>query len=335
MRKRNTPAIASTSVGGLEHVVTFLSAMTEHKLRTHIRGWGHRTALIAAQRVHHQTTLSNRRVCVRRRRLESRQPAFSENSHAHFPSHPGVLRGMLDRMPDRFLGLRPTAGPSGGCGCYPNTTTESVRISVRIGNGRRTGTSPNSELDRAEHLRLAIEHLTAAGLHELAGRLDRELLIEAKLEQIRKLQAEVDALRGVAKSTQILLQLKIVELQRSEMRKRGFDFSAKPNALADAGGTMLITKQELDKLVESLQKDKLAKVLAEPTLVTVSGRPACFQSGGEIPIIVPQSSGTMTTEYRQTGTRVDCVGTVMENGQVRLELSSTVSEVDAHRKAFC
>ena len=46
-RERNTPAVASTSVRGLEHVAIFLSAiflsaMTEHEWRTHIRGWGSR-----------------------------------------------------------------------------------------------------------------------------------------------------------------------------------------------------------------------------------------------------------------------------------------------------
>ena len=87
----------------------------------------------------------------------------------------------------------------------------------------------------------------------------------------------------------------------------------------------------IDGLIEALRKDNLAKVLAEPTLVTVSGRPASFQSGGEIPIIVPQSGGNAVVEYRQTGTRVDCVGTVLKTGRIRLELTSTISEVDPSR----
>jgi pilus assembly protein CpaC len=72
-------------------------------------------------------------------------------------------------------------------------------------------------------------------------------------------------------------------------------------------------------------------VLAEPTLVIVSGRPATFHSGGELPILVPQSSGKQVVEYRQLGTRLDCVADVLDTGRIRLELRSTVSEIDASR----
>lgn len=195
--------------------------------------------------------------------------------------------------------------------------------------------------DRAEHLRLALEHLTAAGLEDLAKQLDRELLIETKLAQIRKLEAEIAALRALANSPQVLkLQLKIVELQTGKMREKGFEISSENAALLDltkdeagkhasAPSPMLMPATDLEKVLDALRESKLAKVLAEPTLVTVSGRPASFQSGGEIPIIVPQSTGNTSVEYRQTGTRVDCVGTILENGRIRLELCSTVSEVDS------
>ena len=72
----------------------------------------------------------------------------------------------------------------------------------------------------------------------------------------------------------------------------------------------------------------MAKILAEPNLVTVSGRPAYFNEGGEIPIIVPQSLGTVSTQYRPYGTQVDFVPIVLGNGAIRLEVRPRISQLD-------
>jgi pilus assembly protein CpaC len=83
--------------------------------------------------------------------------------------------------------------------------------------------------------------------------------------------------------------------------------------------------------VDALKQNNLVKVLAEPTLVAVNGRPASFNSGGEFPILVPQSLGTISIQYRQFGTRVDFVPIALGNGRVRLEVRPTVSEIDPSR----
>jgi len=84
-------------------------------------------------------------------------------------------------------------------------------------------------------------------------------------------------------------------------------------------------------LLDALRQNNLVKVLAEPTLVTVSGRPASFNSGGEFPIIVPQSLGTLSIEFKEFGTRVDFVPIVLGNGNIRLECRPQVSEIDNAR----
>jgi pilus assembly protein CpaC len=80
--------------------------------------------------------------------------------------------------------------------------------------------------------------------------------------------------------------------------------------------------------LSALQRNQLLKVLAEPTLVTVSGRAAYFQSGGELPILIPQSLGTVSVDFRKFGTQVDFVPIVLGNGNVRLEVRPRVSEID-------
>ena len=80
--------------------------------------------------------------------------------------------------------------------------------------------------------------------------------------------------------------------------------------------------------ISALQKNQLLKVLAEPTLVTVSGRPAYFLSGGEMPIPIPQSLGTISIQFRKFGTQVDFVPIVLGNGRIRLEVRPKISEID-------
>ena len=68
--------------------------------------------------------------------------------------------------------------------------------------------------------------------------------------------------------------------------------------------------------------------MAEPTLVTVSGRPAFFNSGGEFPILIPAGLGTVSVEFKKFGTQVDFVPIVLGNGNIRLEVKPRVSFVD-------
>jgi pilus assembly protein CpaC len=80
--------------------------------------------------------------------------------------------------------------------------------------------------------------------------------------------------------------------------------------------------------LEALQQKSLLKILAEPKLVTTSGRPASLLSGGEFPILVPQGLGTATIEWREFGVRMEAVPIVLGNGRLRLDISPEVSDRD-------
>ncbi|MBS0207465.1 MAG: pilus assembly protein N-terminal domain-containing protein [Planctomycetes bacterium] len=86
--------------------------------------------------------------------------------------------------------------------------------------------------------------------------------------------------------------------------------------------------QSFSMFMQALRQDNLAKVLSEPDIVTVSGRPAYFNAGGEFPILVPNSLGTVAVQYRPYGTQVDFVPIVLGNGAIRLEVRPRVSEID-------
>jgi pilus assembly protein CpaC len=84
-------------------------------------------------------------------------------------------------------------------------------------------------------------------------------------------------------------------------------------------------------LLEALQEMRVAKILAEPNIVAVSGRPAQFNVGGEFPVLIPQSLGTTSIEYKPYGTQVDFLPIVLGNGNIRLEVRPRISEIDAQR----
>lgn len=70
--------------------------------------------------------------------------------------------------------------------------------------------------------------------------------------------------------------------------------------------------------------------LAEPTLVALSGETATFLAGGEFPVPIPQSLGTVTIEYKQYGVGLAFSPTVLENGRISIRVRPEVSELSAN-----
>jgi Flp pilus assembly secretin CpaC len=165
---------------------------------------------------------------------------------------------------------------------------------------------------------------------------EETLKVADLLDQIRSLRAEIAQLHtGTAAETTVTVHVKIMELQSSKMRRLGFDFqTADGLSLERLAGKTLVQLGEFNGLIQALQQQCLVKMLAESTLITVSGRPATFQSGGEFPVVVPQSQGNQAVEYRQFGTRLDCLAEILDSGRIRLELRSSVSELDSSRSVM-
>ncbi len=146
----------------------------------------------------------------------------------------------------------------------------------------------------------------------------------------------------------VLLHVKIMEVSRTKLRTLGFDWANLNGAnfvsqgvsglLSGVGnvtgGPSTVRFGIVDGnntfygFLEALRQNDLAKLLAEPTLTTLNGRPASFNVGGEVPILVPQSLGTVTIQYREFGTQVDFVPIVLGNGLIRLEVRPQITELD-------
>ncbi len=151
----------------------------------------------------------------------------------------------------------------------------------------------------------------------------------------------------------IQLETQIMEVSRTKLRELGVDWAfvngntqiaQSVSGLVDAaGGAITTTGSETFSLgiidngntfftaIRALRRNNLVKVLASPTLTAVDGRPASFNAGGEIPIIVPAGLGQVAIQFREYGTRLDYVAKVRGGGRIWLEVRPYVSEIDPSR----
>jgi pilus assembly protein CpaC len=81
--------------------------------------------------------------------------------------------------------------------------------------------------------------------------------------------------------------------------------------------------------LEALRQNGMAKLLAEPRLVTLSGRPAYFNVGGQQAVPMTGSFGGTGVSFAPFGTMLSFVPIVLGNGRIHLEVSPSVSTLDA------
>ncbi len=158
-----------------------------------------------------------------------------------------------------------------------------------------------------------------------------------------------------AHAKQVQLKLRIVEVDRTRAEQFGFNFltaggrtasavstgqfssavdtSTAPVSVSDPLNFFLYNyKLNLGITLKDAESKQILQVLAEPTLTTMSGVPARFLSGGEIPVPVVQGgsgNGTaISIVYQPYGVKVDFTPTVNPDGTIHLKVSPEVSALD-------
>jgi len=99
--------------------------------------------------------------------------------------------------------------------------------------------------------------------------------------------------------------------------------------LASTNVTFGFPRAEMQFFLNALRQNGLARTLAEPNLVAISGQTATFLAGGEVPIPVAQggaTAGSITLVYKEFGVRLAFTPTVLAGQIVRLHVMSEVSE---------
>lgn len=158
---------------------------------------------------------------------------------------------------------------------------------------------------------------------------------------------------------QVMLEVRVAEISRSLLRRIGVNFTY--NKGDDFGASLLGGLTQLKKpeeafllsgplglitssvnalfrfdyngatwtgFIDALKEDGLIKILAEPTLISMSGQEASFLAGGEFP--VPQAGGLGTTSvvYKKFGVELSFTPTVLSENKITIKVHPSVSELD-------
>jgi pilus assembly protein CpaC len=163
---------------------------------------------------------------------------------------------------------------------------------------------------------------------------------------------------------QVLLKVRIAELNRTALRQIGADWTilnpknANMVSTASLSGANIIGNGtisgtsasggvngapntfftifppgEFEAFFSALRQNALTKILAEPNLIAMNGHQASFLAGGSFPVPVPQAvtggaGTTVTVQFQPFGVQLMFVPYILDNEIIRLAVNPTVSTVD-------
>jgi pilus assembly protein CpaC len=155
--------------------------------------------------------------------------------------------------------------------------------------------------------------------------------------------------RGPFSDQKIELRVKLAEVNRTKALELGFNFAGKTEQdgatyagatspvqiLSDQANALFSYVKGTDQIaaaIKALETNGTLKILAEPNVIAASGEEAEFLSGGEIPVPVavnPDGTGTtVTIEWKEFGTKVHFLPTIVDTGVINLVVSPEVSQLD-------
>ena len=242
---------------------------------------------------------------------------------------------------------------SGETTVYATTKSGRVVYAANVRVGSNTGSL--DEMMRLAMPDAAIQVTPMNNLILLTGTVGSPTDVE---EAQRLVQAYVGAGTQVvsrlrsATPLQVALKVKIAEVNRSLAKEiglnlltsdssSGFKFgigqgsSIDPDTLKvqiPTAGSVLIGAGKLFGLdilsaLQLSEADGLVTTLAEPTLTALSGETASFLAGGEFPVPISQSLGSVTIEYKQYGVGLAFTPYVLADGRISMRVRPEVSEL--------
>lgn len=155
-------------------------------------------------------------------------------------------------------------------------------------------------------------------------------------------------LLSVGSQQQVMLEVKVAEVSKTLLDKLGASLSLSQTSgswtyrlitdfLSTAGsatGGAISGIKNADKnfIIDAEKRDGLIKILAEPSIMAISGQEGSFLAGGTIFIPVSQNNlngvPTITLEEKEFGVGVKFTPTVLAGGRINLRVSPEVSELN-------
>lgn len=157
----------------------------------------------------------------------------------------------------------------------------------------------------------------------------------------------------VSAPTQVNLRVRVAEVTRDLDQRLGINWQGVLNVgavtfgiatgtgvtlplAATAGAYGLISGGvstdylDLNALLDALDREGLARTLAEPNLTALSGETASFTAGGEFPIPVAQDGNRTTIEFKAFGVILDFTPTVLSPDRISLRVRPEVSDITSN-----
>ena len=150
---------------------------------------------------------------------------------------------------------------------------------------------------------------------------------------------------------QVMLQVTVSEVKRDIAKQFGINlgaafsvgtttlsFGSNPTAVADLPNSGVsagfnIGNLSVDASIRALEGRGALRLLAQPTLTAISGQPAKFLAGGELPYYTYEDDGNggtrRTVIFKPYGVELSFTPVVKSNGSIALTVETSVSEPQA------
>ncbi|MDC7697883.1 type II and III secretion system protein family protein [Vogesella indigofera] len=231
-------------------------------------------------------------------------------------------------------------------------TGQCMLVDVTVGVDTASLQSSLNDMLAGEGSRIKVsaasDSLVLTGTVADSTRVDKAMTLAAAYAG----QSKVINMLSVDAPQQVMLEVKVAEISKKLLDQVGInlagalnhggwnykwdsDFSG--NLLGPIGlllsGSNSSTSNPRSFKIDGQHDDGLVKVLAEPTVMAISGQEGSFLAGGKIFIPVAQSSGTggstITLEEKEFGVALRFTPTVLDGGRINLKVAPEVSELNA------
>jgi pilus assembly protein CpaC len=153
---------------------------------------------------------------------------------------------------------------------------------------------------------------------------------------------------------QVMLKVRIVEVQRNVLKQFGVDLQALlqmgkfavnlasitqvggviPSITPGAGykGVYTDGTNSITGVIRAMESDGLLKTLAEPNLTAISGQPAKFHAGGQLPYetcTFSNGARDCTVTFKDYGISLGFTPEVLSEGRINLKINTEVSEISS------
>lgn len=223
--------------------------------------------------------------------------------------------------------------------------------------------SETGELKQRLSELLPRERVTVSSLGDgvvLSGEMTGAREVDQAMAMARAYAGDnVTNMMSVGGGQQVSLKVRIAEMNRSAAKELGIGLGVADgsgstilqggsgNIVTDLDGSAIFAIQRsgfgaidavvsvsdsllLAASIEALESKGLARMLAEPTLVALSGGEAEFLAGGEVPVPTVNDDGDVDVEYRPVGVSLGFRPVVVARDKINISVSSEVSSIDAN-----